>query len=937
MDGLKRPQDDAKTKPQMPFIDSYLSQTTRKTRQISVFLKHLNARSQMELHLLWVGLKAKRPCHGRDYLSQTSNRKLRSTKETQMNLKQILTNLFSKTNSNPNKQPPKQQQQSIELLEQRIMFSATQYGDFVDGSFDHINSYEPVIEGTSGNDEIDGTDFDEIIRGLRGNDHLHGQGGDDVVRGGKGSDIVEGNAGNDEVRGGAGKDYVSGGSGDDHLFGGNGNDILNGGGGDELLEAHYLKGGAGNDVIDGGKGYDVLQIDGNSYDYEVKATDKGFLLSGIDGSSAEVTNVEQVDFLFDGVSFSAAELIEVGEMKTPVSEIGQIIEGTSANDDIDGTEADDIIKGRRGNDHLHGQGGDDLVRGGKGSDVVEGNAGNDVVRGGSGNDYLFGGSGDDRLIGGNGNDLLNGGGGDELLETYVLEGGSGNDIVNGGRGYDVLQIDGNSYDYSVEFSDDGGFELSGIDGSSVKATNIEQIDFLFDSTTFTVDELAYLGMADAPVVVPPVDVPVPPVAEPVVEPVVEPVDEPVNLIQGTDGDDDIDGTAADETVEGLDGRDHLHGQGGNDIVDGGNGNDVVEGNAGNDIVLGGAGNDEVLGGSGDDILEGGAGDDFLNGGGGDELLEVDALAGGNDIIDGGAGNDTLQIDGASSDFDVTVLDNDGFLISGADSSATVTNVEHFQFLFDNATFTAAELAELATVTEVPVADVPVADVPVAPVAQPTYVVEVINGTNTEFFATPLWFGLHDGSFDLFDVGSSASNTLELLAEVGDTNTLSSEFAAAPGTPGDINGVVAGATGSIAPGETGTGSFDVINPANYQYFSFASMVIPSNDTFIGNDNAMQYQIFDDNGNFLGNNGVFEIQVTNVYDAGTEINDTSVNGGAAFIAGADGSMGADENGVVTAANLSDFQGVNTPSGLTINDTTLGAGESFATIRIIEVPAV
>ena len=463
-------------------------------------------------------------------------------------------------------------------------------------------------------------------------------------------------------------------------------------------------------------------------------------------------------------------------------------------------------------------------------------------------------------------------------------------------------------------------------------------------------------VVEAPVVQPPI------VEAPVVQPPMSPIAEA--LIQGTAGDDDIDGTAADETVEGLDGRDHLHGQGGNDRVDGGNGNDVVEGNAGNDTVLGGAGNDEVLGGSGDDILKGGAGDDILNGGGGDELLETDALVGGSghDIIDGGAGDDTLQIDGASADFDIEVLDKGGFLISGADSSATVTNVEQFQFLFDNAKFTAAELTEIATVqppvveapvveapvveapvVEAPVVEAPVVEAPVveAPVAQPTYVVEVINGTNTEFFATPVWFGLHDGTFDLFDAGSSASNALETLAEIGDTNPLIADFEAAPGTPGDINGLVTGgATGipPISPGETGTGSFDVINPANYQYFSFASMVIPSNDSFIGNGNPLEYQIFDDNGNFLGTNGVFEIQVTNIYDAGTEINDGSANGGAAFIAGADEFGGADENGVVTlASDLSEFQGVNTPNGLTINDTTLGANESFATIRIIEIPAV
>jgi len=442
----------------------------------------------------------------------------------------------------------------------------------------------------------------------------------------------------------------------------------------------------------------------------------------------------------------------------------------------------------------------------------------------------------------------------------------------------------------------------------------------------------------------------------------------------TSGDDNIVGTAADETIKGLDGNDHLKGRGGDDIVRGGKGSDIVEGNRGNDVVRGGAGQDQVFGGAGDDQLFGGRGHDFLEGGRGNDILNGgrgnDILSGGtgHDIINGGKGYDTVFIEGNSSDYTVEATDNDGFKVTGIDGSITeVTNIEEIAFLYDEVNLRSEELAHLAKVeapvveapvveapvveapvveapvVEAPVVEAPVVEAPVveAPAAQPTYVVEVINGTNTEFFATPVWFGLHDGSFDLFDVGSSANNALEVIAEIGDASSLIADFEAAPGTPGDINGsVIGGATGipPISPGETGTGSFAPINPANYQYFSFASMVIPSNDTFIGNDNALEYRIFDDNGAFLGTDGVFEIQVSNIYDAGTEINDSSAAGGAAFVAGADEFVGADENGVVTrATDLSEFQGVNTPNGLTINDTTLGAGESFATIRIVEVPAV
>jgi len=218
-------------------------------------------------------------------------------------------------------------------------------------------------------------------------------------------------------------------------------------------------------------------------------------------------------------------------------------------------------------------------------------------------------------------------------------------------------------------------------------------------------------------------------------------------------------------------------------------------------------------------------------------------------------------------------------------------------------------------------------------------IEVTNEGNSDFFLTPVWFGFQDGSFDFFDVGSAASPALEAIAEVGVTGPLATDFTNAPGIPGDLQGVVLGNSVGpppIDPGETGVSYVTPINPAAYQYFSFASMVIPTNDTFIGNDDAMAYQVFDNMGSIIG--GTFTIQIfgSDIYDAGTEINDASVAGGAAFVAGVDGSMGADENGVITSVNdFSVFQGLVTPTGATINDVTIGSNELLATITISVVP--
>lgn len=58
-------------------------------------------------------------------------------------------------------------------------------------------------------------------------------------------------------------------------------------------------------------------------------------------------------------------------------------------------------------------------------------------------------------------------------------------------------------------------------------------------------------------------------------------------------------------------------------------------------------------------------------------------------------------------------------------------------------------------------------------------------------------------------------------------------------------------------------------ASSRYFSYATMIIPSNDAFIANGNPMAHRIFDDAGNFLGAD--FIVLGSSVLDAGTEVND------------------------------------------------------------------
>lgn len=213
-------------------------------------------------------------------------------------------------------------------------------------------------------------------------------------------------------------------------------------------------------------------------------------------------------------------------------------------------------------------------------------------------------------------------------------------------------------------------------------------------------------------------------------------------------------------------------------------------------------------------------------------------------------------------------------------------------------------------------------------------IEIENlGTSTDFFLTPLWVGLHNGNFDLFSVGSPASAGLEELAETGSPATLMSEFDA-PGRlqsvaadPADF-GSMAGQPPVIDPGNTATTEITIMNPAAYRYFSFASMIIPSNDSFIGNGNPTAYELFDAAGNFNGTQ-VIDITALNIYDSGTEENNAM---GAAFSA-LGGSATDTMDNVTQGPDLSNFLGTGTAAGTTIG--AVPGTTPFARITISVVP--
>ncbi|MGB0660630.1 MAG: spondin domain-containing protein [Mangrovicoccus sp.] len=199
--------------------------------------------------------------------------------------------------------------------------------------------------------------------------------------------------------------------------------------------------------------------------------------------------------------------------------------------------------------------------------------------------------------------------------------------------------------------------------------------------------------------------------------------------------------------------------------------------------------------------------------------------------------------------------------------------------------------------------------------------------------TPLWAAFHNGSFDSFDVGSISSAPLEALAELGQTAGLDSLLSVTD--PNSVSAAIPAAQngiGPVDPGETTSIEFNV-DPTDARYFSYLAMILPSNDTFIGNDDALAYEIFDAKGAF---NGTQIIEVLNAYDAGTEVNDPNL--GPAFVVGQDATAGATENGVVSGASSFDsFLGVQTPLGSFNSLAGLDGTQPIARITIEAVAPV
>jgi Ca2+-binding RTX toxin-like protein len=540
---------------------------------------------------------------------------------------------------------------------------------FGDAAGDTLIDIENLI-GTELNDRLEGSDGDNVIEGGSGVDTLFGYGGNDTFVGGPGDDIIDGGAGldrwisgpfvfpssrveadfsadtiNDGVSHGAVKttgsiqntdqltnvEWVQGAGANDFLKAGADNVVFEGGAGADS----FYQGSNGGSFL-GGDGTDTLVLTGNKAVYEA--------LVGVDGSLRLVTSTNQqlitkdVElFQFSNGTFTAADLFP---------QPSAAVNGTGGADNLFGTVFNDVMNGFDGNDVLIGSGLGDQMNGGTGNDTayyagssagvtvnlttlalgIGGFAagdtyseienivgsdysadpltGGDILTGSEGANFLSGLAGNDILMGNGGGDSLDGGAGDDLLEP-----GTGADYVVGGSGSDTVSYITSAVGVGVHLALGGGWLGDAVgDGYS----SIENVigsavgnDIVFGNAS--ANRIQTLGGNDTIVAA----------AGSEFYPIAD-APNPLDIFEGGDGNDTLtyyyvtgnvsvqlsDSGTGSASADGLGGQDQIIGI--ENVIGSQTGNDILNGNHESNFLNGFGGADQLNGGGGNDSLFGGA-------------------------------------------------------------------------------------------------------------------------------------------------------------------------------------------------------------------------------------------------------------------------------------------------------------------------------------------
>lgn len=532
-----------------------------------------------------------------------------------------------------------------------------------------------LFDGGLGNDQIQGTPWDDVIRGGPGNDTLNGNTGNDEVIGGEGIDtyVVTRDAqlfqlldvsvlvDEDTSTDGSELDAISGVE----------NLKVQGGAGDNVFDA---TGWTGGDITVDGGGHasgDTIRATGGG---EITVTDTAIVVPGAAGIITLV-NIERAnlsgsagDDVLDASGFSGQAVLNgLGGNDVLVGGLGiALLFGGEGNDRLVSGPGNTGMQGGEGDDtfvfDVDGPQGADLVADAGGTDtldfsatttvaiainlgtvaavqvvhanltvnLLDGSAAIENVIGSSLGDQIIGNALANRLEGGAGNDQISG-----LVGADTLVGGAGNDNLSGGSEGDRYEFDTDSVLGSDQVSDSGGTDT---------------LDFSKTRTQSIAVNLSLLGLLQV-------------------------VNANLNLtllggviienLVGGERADTLIGNGSDNSISGGPGADSINGGGGSDTVQeirdanfqlsngqlrigaeidtlvsierallvGGAGNNTLDASAftlGPVVMSGMEGDDRLIGGSGNDFLVGAEGSDLLEGRGGDDQLF------------GGRGNDTYR-------------------------------------------------------------------------------------------------------------------------------------------------------------------------------------------------------------------------------------------------------------------------------------------------------
>jgi hypothetical protein len=205
----------------------------------------------------------------------------------------------------------------------------------------------------------------------------------------------------------------------------------------------------------------------------------------------------------------------------------------------------------------------------------------------------------------------------------------------------------------------------------------------------------------------------------------------------------------------------------------------------------------------------------------------------------------------------------------------------------------------------------------------------LSPTNSLSFA-PLRVGFNNGTYDSFNNGMAAGAAITSIAEGGSGNDWFPAFAAADPTA-TLGTVVGMPAGPLLPGATASTDF-MVDPAVNRFFTFGSMVVPSNDHFIGNDNPSQYMLF---------NAAGQLNLTTISQFGRDIwdngSETEDPANAAFLVGGVNAQRTPQNGIVNFNfdRLDAFNGLVTAAGYTFN-RQIGANTEVYRISFQVIPA-